>query len=166
MGNKGKKKINATVLKYLLIVGSCLEHTGVSFPGNLLFLQPVRGVGCCMGLGTRRMGGILWSCFMPLASRKVAAADPDLQRRCVTGAPGQQPGLLGGTGFEPYVLSCCFSPVSVGCCSLCPVNFSPEVTIPHMLRGGIPGTHLCLLNPPGTCTRLCSSSKWNTLWFL
>lgn len=42
-----QKGINAAVFLYLLIVGSCLEHTWVSFPGNLLFLQTRVGHESC-----------------------------------------------------------------------------------------------------------------------
>lgn len=47
------------------------------------------------------------------------------ERRCLAAAPGQQPGLLGGVGFEPHLISHQGAWV-VGLS--CPVNFSPSVT--------------------------------------
>lgn len=60
-GEQRQKKINATVFKYLPILGSYLEHTCVSFPGNLLFLQVGRDLRHLQEAGTCGLGA--WELF-------------------------------------------------------------------------------------------------------
>lgn len=137
-GEQRQNEINTTVFKHLLILGSCLEHTCISFPGNLLFLQVGWDLRHLCEAGTCGIGA--WELFYgailcPWLQGRLLLQIPS-ERRCLAAVPGWQPGLLGGVGFEPHLLPHCFPPVSIGHCSSCPVNFSPLVTnASHALCG-------------------------------
>lgn len=133
MRNRGKKR---WMFLFTSICWFCVATRNIHaflFQGTCCFYKLGRTWDTCVSLGHVAWelfhGAVLWGFRRGWSCRSRGRGDVSLQSQAVSLA------YLKGLHLNPIV-SCCFPPVSIGCHSLCTMNFSPLVTNPsHALCG-------------------------------